>query len=282
MKFFKRNRIIKRKKNKVSTTVLFWQRTKNALCAAVLVLAPLAVWYGLLQSPCLAISTIQVTGCNRLTASEVVRWAGIREGQNILAFDIHETTERIESNPWVYCALVKRTLPDTVCISVQERQARARVNLDGHIYLLDSSGELFSTDTAATERLPLLQGITDADITSPDPAACRLLQAALQLIASCHAGQYPTTDLTITLDKVFGLTLQDSTAGIQVALGFDDFERKLTLLRMVQDDLSHKGISASAIHITTSQQAFVSVPHEGRGIKKHMVNPLPQGGQEAL
>lgn len=263
MKFLKRNKVVKRKRGVRDPRTRLLQSLRVGAGIGALLLLPSILWYGLLNAPCLAITDIQVEGCNRLAKSEVVQCAGIREGQNILSFSIGEATKRLESNPWVYRALVKRILPSTVSVCVQERQARARIQLD-RVYLVDSNGEIFAAEGAREERLPLLYGISEDDISTPDTATFRLLQSALNLIASLHAGRYQAeADVSIAMDKIFGLTMHDSGSGTSVLLGFDDFDRKLALLRMVQDDLAKKGMKAASINLSTLKQAFVAVQDGG-------------------
>lgn len=263
MKFLKRSKVVKRKRGRQNPRGQLLKALKTGAGIGALLLLPSMVWYGLLHAPWLAIADIQVTGCNRLTRADVLQYAGIREGQNILSFSIGRATRGIESNPWVYRALVKRALPSTVSICVQERQARARIQLD-HVYLVDSNGEIFAVESTQEERLPLLHGISEEDISTPDLATFRLLQSALNLIALLHDGHYRAgADVSISMDKVFGLTVQDLESGTDVLLGFDDFDRKLALLRMVQDDLAKKGIKAAFINLSTVKQAFVTVQDSG-------------------
>jgi len=221
--------------------------------------AAVACRYALLHAPCLRITRIIVNGCNRLTPAEVARCAGIGHGQNMLAFSIREATAGIERNPWVSRAVVKRILPDTVSISIEERRALARIALD-RIYLLDGTGDIFSAAGADDEPVPLLRGITNADIAAPDPACGRAMQAALQLIGCLKTRQHLRPDgMTITVDKVCGLTLHEATTDTAVFLGFDDFEDKLSLLRMVHDDLARKKLCAAAVYFHSKEQASVTV-----------------------
>ncbi|MCX8042796.1 MAG: FtsQ-type POTRA domain-containing protein [Desulfobacterota bacterium] len=257
MALTRKNRIVKRKKS----GSIYGSRMR-LLCALIIfsagaVSVPTLLWKTLCAASCFSIADIQVSGCSRLTKDEVMRWAGINTGDNIFSFSISTVTQRLESNPWIFRACVRRMLPDTVCVYLEERQPCARIRLD-RMCLVDIRGEIFAPEGAEHERLPLLEGVSRADIADPDPACRKLLQSALELVMCLHERhQKDFSDVSISLDKVFGLTMQQGETSI--FLGFDEFDRKLTLLQMITQDLSTKGMTAAAIHIATAQQAFVTV-----------------------
>lgn len=222
------------------------------------------LWYGLLHAPFLQIARISVSGSCRLTPAEIVQCAGIREGQNILSFSIREATFGIERNPWISRAVVQRTLPDTIEITVEERRVHAKIALD-RVYGVDGNGEIFAADKAVDEPVPLLRGISNADIASPDPDCVAVMQSALQLIGYLQTHRHEHLDgVTITMDKVCGLTMHDAASDTEVFLGFGDFEDKFSLLRMVQDDLSRKNLRAAAVYLQSRTQAAVTVRDSGR------------------
>ena len=66
---------------------------------------------------------------------------GLR-GTNILAVDIDQTRRQIEELPWVKSASVHRRLPDTLHVSLTERQPLALAEGDqGRLVLIDQDGE---------------------------------------------------------------------------------------------------------------------------------------------
>jgi cell division protein FtsQ len=264
----KKNRVTKRKRTQRGDT----RRLVRAGLTALWCLLPCAgaalLWYGLLHAGFLQIAGIQVSGCSRLDPAAVIRSSGIEQGSNILAVSPSAATERLERNPWIYTAVVKRTLPGSIAIMLQEREARARIQLED-VYLVDSHGEIFLPAGPEESQLPLLTGLTTGDIGSPDAAASRLMQAAMQLIQCLQGRQLQ--GLSIAMDRVFGLTMHEAATGTSVFLGFDGFEEKLAILRMVQNDLSQKGLTAATIHVNSTKQAYVTVqqPVQGHPAAQH-------------
>ncbi len=73
----------------------------------------------------LAIRTMRTSGCNLIDCDKIAARAGIAPGRNILFADVARTMRLLEDDPWIYRAVVKRILPDTIEIQVEERQAAA-------------------------------------------------------------------------------------------------------------------------------------------------------------
>lgn len=268
MKVFRKNRITKRKKKRRGNNRRLLRLGLTVLWCLLPCMGVVLAWYGLLHAGFLKITSIKVSGCGRLDPAVIMRSAGIERGANILAVSPGRATERLERNPWIYSAIVKRTLPGSIDISIQEREARARIRLD-EMYLVDSHGEIFLQAGTEEAQLPLLRGLGAEDIARPDAEASRVMQAAVLLIQCLqNRGMQNTGGLSIAMDKVFGLTMHEAATNTSVFLGFDSFEEKLAILRMVQSDLSQKGLTAATIHINSTKQAYVTVQqpdHERSG-----------------
>ncbi len=73
---------------------------------------------------------MRTSGCNLIDCDRIAERAGIAPGRNILFADVTRTMRLLEEDPWIYRAVVKRILPDTIEIQVEERQAAAQLQLD--------------------------------------------------------------------------------------------------------------------------------------------------------
>jgi cell division protein FtsQ len=58
----------------------------------------------------------------------------------ILAIDMEETRQRVESLGWIKSATIARRLPDTIYLQIEERQALALWQHKGRIVLIDREG----------------------------------------------------------------------------------------------------------------------------------------------
>lgn len=84
---------------------------------------------------------------------------GLR-GANILTVDIDHARRRIEELPWVKSATIQRRLPDTLHVSLVEREPLALAEADGgRLVLIDEDGQVVNmTDLQPFADLPTVAG----------------------------------------------------------------------------------------------------------------------------
>ena len=211
----------------------------------------------------LAIRTIRTSGCNLIDCDRIAARAGIVPGRTILFADVARTTRLLEADPWIYRAVVKRILPDTIEIQVEERHAAAVLQLDDTC-LVDSHGEVFLCSVEAVDTLPLITGLSREYVLANGQTAAQLVDAALALLEGLQSRGMlrPGAGTRIVIEPAVGLTIDDTATGTQVFMGLYGFEEKLRLLAFIQGDLALKGLSASSIHLGTVKQATVTLAPE--------------------
>lgn len=88
----------------------------------------------------LFVREVYVVGREETDRQDLVDALGISVGDPIFGFDPEEARERIEGLGWVRQAAVRRALPDTVIIRVEEREAVAIWQHEGEFVLIDADG----------------------------------------------------------------------------------------------------------------------------------------------
>lgn len=106
------------------------------------------------------VTKIDVRGGHFLSDGEVRELLGPAVGENILAIDIESLKQRLRASPWVESAHVERSLPDTLRITIDERQPIALAEID-RLYLMDAEGSLIEIygPRTATFDLPIVRGL---------------------------------------------------------------------------------------------------------------------------
>ena len=131
-------------------------RALYQLLAAVLVLAAIA-------AGCIVffrVETITVSGNSRYTADEVVAASGLEQGDYLALLNNNRITRQIRSGlPYVEAVSIRRVLPDTVLITVQESAAAAAVEAEGSWWLINSAGKLLETVSSSGSHA-VLTGLT--------------------------------------------------------------------------------------------------------------------------
>jgi len=88
----------------------------------------------------LAVRDVMVSGRARTARSELLQAVGIKAGDPILTIDLEGAHSRIAALAWVKQVRVERRLPDTVFVSLVEREPMALWQRNGKLHLIDRDG----------------------------------------------------------------------------------------------------------------------------------------------
>jgi cell division septal protein FtsQ len=90
----------------------------------------------------LQVGQIVVSGNVRLSTAEVEKMAHGLYGHSILTADLAACRRRLLQSPWVSDVALRRVLPSTIEVHVQERQPMGISRLGTQLYLIDRSGKV--------------------------------------------------------------------------------------------------------------------------------------------
>lgn len=111
--------------------------------AALVVILALLIVAGifLLGYYATTVKTIVVEGNSLLTDNQVINLAGLYTGRNIFVYDLGSAMRGIESDPYLKCTGIRRSLPNKLIITVSERKEFAALLLGSSDYcVIDRSG----------------------------------------------------------------------------------------------------------------------------------------------
>jgi cell division protein FtsQ len=175
---------------------------------------------------------IQVEGGQRLTAREIMRQAGVREGINVLSVNLSAARRQLLAHPWIAEAEVQRDIPSGLRIRIREHAPAAVVDL-GRRFLLNDQGELFKEwETSDAVDLPVVSGFKVSDARAVDrPGAARLLPlSALAPALPPEPARSRPLDAVMQVDRELGITVVAFDPGKSIRLGYDDYPAKYHLL----------------------------------------------------
>jgi len=120
--------------------------TTILLIAIVVVLA--------LTAPIFNITDIQVQGNEKLDTNTILTLSGLKKGENIFKFN-QSIVQNIKENTYVENVEIKRKLPGTVLISIEERKVKYQINFINSYAYLDKNGYILENSTIKQE-VPVL------------------------------------------------------------------------------------------------------------------------------
>lgn len=132
-----------------------------------------SAYYWASTSPRFAVTSIHVDGNHQVSLAQINAALPFPMGANIFGVDTSRAEAALLAMPWVRAARVVRAWPNTIAITIAERQAAAIVALND-LYLVDAKGAFIKKcDIAAGEggELPILLGLSREAFAGSDGAS---------------------------------------------------------------------------------------------------------------
>ena len=205
------------------------------------------------------LNDIKISGCRITRPDDILSYAGIQKGMNLLQVNLAHTSTRLEQYPYIIRAVVQRKLPGTLEISLEERMPRAIIQLDDY-YLLDKNGEIFKKAASGERHYPILTGLT-TEIFYKDREGClQTIDNALQLLGDIEKDpRFNGLQVEIAIDQTAGFSIRTSPEPMEVNVGWGEFAEKIDSMWKIVDDLKSKGLLPGSIKLKTPQKAYVMV-----------------------
>lgn len=90
------------------------------------------------------ISKVAITGNNKTPREKILKAAGNIENENIFKLNIKTVKEKIESIPNIREVEIKRRLPNSIVIAIQEREIKMKMSYVGSVIYFDEEGYILS------------------------------------------------------------------------------------------------------------------------------------------
>jgi cell division septal protein FtsQ len=119
----------------------------------------------------LQVQRIVVRGNHRLSNGEGLALLDGLRGESLLIADLDAWRDRLMSSPWVKEASLRRVLPSTVEVAIEERTPLGIARIGRELYLVDDRGTVIDEygPAYADLDLPIIDGLSSG--SSPSPAA---------------------------------------------------------------------------------------------------------------
>jgi cell division protein FtsQ len=137
------------------------------------------------------VKKIFISGNHELNQDDVIQMSGLKYGMDIKDVELTEASFRLMNSPYIWNARISRIFPNTLSVTVYEREPVAKINLE-QTYALDKFGAILPESKQA-RALPLLSGIqTVEDFKMGYSSADLLIRQGIDLIMQSQV-RYPNT-----------------------------------------------------------------------------------------
>jgi cell division protein FtsQ len=142
------------------------RKKKNFLLNIIIVILVLVGLYFLATSDLFAIDAILVKSSgHHFTGAKVAEMSGIKKGDNLWKTRTGKAAERLEKDPYIAEAEIRRKLPGTIEITIREREENYAIATGGGFAVLDWSGMVLRLADKAID-IPLLEGVEVSKIVT--------------------------------------------------------------------------------------------------------------------
>ena len=216
----------------------------------LIVVAGLGLYFGVqwgakrlfLENPDYQLRRLEVQTDGTLTREQILKEAGLREGENIFTVSLSTVHDRLQQLPQVEEVEVLRRLPGEIDISIVERKPIAWITSEKQIsdpfasnvaFLVDARGVLMKEKKLLPEYLglPLITGCSSESLETGKVVESLEAKAALELLR-LSAGSFMQMRFQIReidLSKGYCLCVSDKNH-TRVTFGFDDLDLQLRRL----------------------------------------------------
>ncbi len=215
----------------------------------------------LFDSKYFKVNEVRVENASRVAEEEIAALSDVRLGHNIFELDLTRIGRKIEENPWVRRAEVRRLFPRTVVIKVEERHPKAVINLD-YLYYVDGDGEIFKVlEVNDSLDFPVITGLERKDLLErPDEAQARLREM-VELVGELAGRRiFGLEDVSeIHLDQTGEIVLYTCAGGVPVRMGDGSYGAKLDRLERIYKELEPRLRALKYIDLNVMDRIVVKV-----------------------
>jgi cell division protein FtsQ len=173
--------------------------------------------------------SIEVTGNDHVSRSEITRVFGGDISRNIFAVPLDERKKRLEEVPWVESATVMRILPDHLRVNVVERRPIAFAQSGSRVQLIDAHGVLMEMPFSSSTKysFPVIVGMGANEPLSTRAARMKIYQQLVsELDANGEHNSRTLSEVNVTDPEDVRITVDDPDGAVLVHLGSSNFAER--------------------------------------------------------
>jgi len=216
----------------------------------------------------LGVDRITISGLVELAPGEVLQAAGIDPRGSLAFFDVGDARARLEAQPLIREATVRKLYPGELTIQLKEREAFALWQLNGEISIISSDGTVIDRlRDMRFAHLPLVVG----------PGANKRARDYVALLGEAGALRGQIRGATLVSERRWNLKL---TNGLDVRLPEQDADEAIRRLDRLAREQKLIDKDIIAIDMRQPDRVTVRLTEEAAAARAEMLKnrPKPKGG----
>ncbi len=197
------------------------------------------------------IRSILFYGNKHMTDDELKLLAGIRNDDNLITVSEKKVCEKLLRSPWIRSVSVRKELPHTLTILIQEVTPFALLEMNNQLFIINEKGDLL--EELKDDPIPFLPVIR----ANPYKESNEWLSEALSLARSMNELGFPMerNQIEIIVSKPQELTAVID--GTVVKVGSGEYNEKLKRLLELEEEIKRRNIPVDFIDLRFENRVVV-------------------------
>lgn len=187
---------------------------------------------------------IHVTGTSFASTEDIARLAGVSDTASLMHLNLLAIQARVQKNPFVREALVRRDPPNVLSIEIAERRPIAYLYAGGAEWFIDTEGAVFPVvRTHTTQDLPILTGALPSRLRSGEHLQDPKVLEALSVLAAARKLDERVYDLVseVVVSPRRDIIFHTISGGVPVIVGpAANLDHKLRAFRIFWENIATK------------------------------------------
>jgi cell division protein FtsQ len=211
------------------------------------------------------INNIEIDGARRLSRTLLLQQSKLTPGASLLAVRPGQVERALMAHPWIAKAEVSRKWPNSLHLTIQERDPVALVQFGEELLYMDRQGMIFKPlSPGDPHNFPVITGLTPDQFKHPAGELPEVVAQAFQLMDVLKATSPPLnleniSEIHVDLER--GFTLYANGVGVALDLGLKDYPEKLQKFVQLWPSLVQRGLVAKVgrINLTYPRRVLVTL-----------------------
>lgn len=155
------------------------------ILGSVVLIIGATLLYFRLRDGLFLLKRVEVHGCERSSAAEIIVLSGLSGKDSLLTLDLSDVEKKIEvKEPLVIVSEISRIFPDKILIKVVEREAAALTVYNGKLYEVSGDGVILTSTSPQDFDMPILTDFPPPEGKDDSAPQARLGISAKNMLAN--------------------------------------------------------------------------------------------------